>query len=131
LEGNRLLVLGIATPLPLAVIEHRWCWLRRRAYLVTAYCGEEDLIARFAPYLNSSPPEQELVQLDRLFAALIRERISHGDFKGHNLFWHQEQWTLIDLDAMQQHRNQSSFASAYARDRARFLRNWPAESALY
>ncbi|WP_423251657.1 hypothetical protein, partial [Pseudomonas viridiflava] len=31
----------------------------------------------------------------------------------------------------QQHRNQSSFASAYARDRARFLRNWPAESALY
>jgi len=131
LEGNRLLVLGIATPLPLAVIEHRWCWLRRRAYLVTAYCGEEDLIARFAPYLNSAPPEHELVQLDRLFAALIRERISHGDFKGHNLFWHQEQWTLIDLDAMQQHRSQSSFASAYARDRARFLRNWPAESALY
>ncbi|PTQ71040.1 lipopolysaccharide kinase InaA family protein [Pseudomonas sp. GV071] len=130
-EGNRLLVLGIATPQPLAVIERRWCWLRRRAYLVTAYCGNEDLIARFSPYLNSTPPDSELLALDHLFAALIRERISHGDFKGHNLFWYQNQWTLIDLDAMQQHRSQAGFAKAYGRDRARFLRNWPVESALY
>jgi tRNA A-37 threonylcarbamoyl transferase component Bud32 len=130
-EGNRLQVLGIATPQPLAVIERRWCWLRGRAYLVTAYCGNEDLIARFSPYLHSTPPDSELLALDQLFAALIRERISHGDFKGHNLFWYQNQWTLIDLDAMQQHRSQSSFAKAYARDRARFLRNWPTDSALY
>ncbi len=130
-EGNRLQVLGIATPQPLAVIERRWCWLRGRAYLVTAYCGNEDLIARFSPYLNSTPPDSELLALDQLFAALIRERISHGDFKGHNLFWHQNQWTLIDLDAMQQHGTQGSFAKAYARDRARFLRNWPTDSALY
>lgn len=130
-EGHRLQVLGIATPQPLAVMERRWCWLRGRAYLVTAYCGNEDLIARFSPYLNSTPPDSELLALDQLFAALIRERISHGDFKGHNLFWHQNQWTLIDLDAMQQHGSQSSFAKAYARDRARFLRNWPTDSALY
>ncbi|MGY4531561.1 tRNA A-37 threonylcarbamoyl transferase component Bud32 [Pseudomonas sp. TE3786] len=130
-EGNRLQVLGIATPQPLAVIERRWCWLRGRAYLVTAYCGDEDLIARFSPYLHSTPPDSELQALDQLFAALLRERISHGDFKGHNLFWFQNQWTLIDLDAMQQHGSQGSFAKAYARDRARFLRNWPTDSALY
>ena len=35
------------------------------------------------------------------------------------------------LDAMQQHRNARSFAKAYARDRARFLRNWPADSQLF
>ena len=71
--------------------------------------------------------------LDRLFAALLRERISHGDFKGHNLFWDERLacWSLIDLDAMQQHRSARSFARAYARDRARFLRNWPADSALH
>ncbi|MEK1905600.1 MAG: lipopolysaccharide kinase InaA family protein [Pseudomonas sp.] len=130
-EGNRLLLLGIATPLPLAVVERRWCWLRGRAFLVTAYCGGEDLIARFQPYLDSAPPEAELLALDRLFAALLRERISHGDFKGHNLFWSEGRWTLIDLDAMQQHTSARSFARAYARDRARFLRNWPRESALY
>mgnify|MGYP000411449861 FL=1 len=62
---------------------------------------------------------------------LIRERISHGDFKGHNLFWQNGQWSLIDLDAMCQHATQLSFAQAYARDRARFMRNWPVGSALY
>lgn len=130
-EGHRLELLGIATPRPLAVLERRWCWLRGRAYLVTEYCGGEDLIARFTPHVDGCPPEAELVALDRLFAALIRERISHGDFKGHNLFWDQGRWSLIDLDAMRQHAGQSGFARAYARDRARFLRNWPADSALH
>lgn len=130
-EGHRLELLGIATPRPLAVIERRWCWLRGRAYLLTEYCGGPDLIARFAPYVASAPPEAELAALDRLFAALIRERISHGDFKGHNLFWDEGRWSLIDLDAVRQHRRQASFARAYARDRARFLRNWPSESHLH
>lgn len=131
MEGNRLELLGIATPRPLAVIERRWCWLRGRAYLVTEHCGGEDLIARFAPYIDGAPPEDELLALDRLFAALIRERISHGDFKGHNLFWDDGRWSLIDLDAMRQHDGTTGFARAYARDRARFLRNWPAETPLH
>ncbi|WPC05624.1 lipopolysaccharide kinase InaA family protein [Pseudomonas benzenivorans] len=136
-EGHRLELLGIATPRPLAVLERRWCWLRGRAYLITEYCGGQDIIARFQPYSakdgQSLPPESELLALDRLFAALLRERISHGDFKGHNLFWDERRgaWSLIDLDAMRQHRGMRSFARAYARDRARFLRNWPADSALH
>ena len=132
-EGNRLQVLGIATPRPLAVVEQRWCWLRGRAYLITEYCGGQDIIARFSNYHDGSPPETELLALDRLFAALLRERISHGDFKGHNLFWDEQlgRWSLIDLDAMQQHRSARSFARAYARDRARFLRNWPADTRLF
>ncbi|MNN83570.1 hypothetical protein D3C81_2006240 [compost metagenome] len=76
-------------------------------------------------------PENELLALDQLFADLIGARISHGDFKGHNLFWHEQRWALIDLDAMCQHYSQHSFAAAYARDRARLLRNWPADSALH
>ncbi len=132
-EGNRLQLLGIVTPMPLAVIERRWCWLRGRAYLITDYCGGQDIIARFEAYQQATPPEIELLALDRLFAAMQRERISHGDFKGHNLFWDEVQgaWSLIDLDAMRQHRSARSFARAYARDRARFLRNWPADSALH
>ncbi|MBU1285719.1 MAG: serine/threonine protein kinase [Gammaproteobacteria bacterium] len=132
-EGNRLQLLGIVTPQPLAVVEQRWCWLRGRAYLITEYCSGQDIIARFNNCHDGSPPETELLALDRLFAALLRERISHGDFKGHNLFWDEglARWSLIDLDAMQQHRSARSFARAYARDRARFLRNWPADSALH
>ncbi len=135
-EGNRLEFLGFATPRPLAVLERRFLWLRGRAYLITEYLSGQDIIARFKPYLDDPdgagvPPEAELQALDRLFAALIRERISHGDLKGFNLFWQDGRWTLIDLDAVCQHRSQRSFARAYARDRARFLRNWPAESALH
>lgn len=130
-EGHRLELLGIATPRPLAVREQRWCWLRSRAWLLTEHCAGEDLLTRFAPYLDSAPPEEELQALDRLFAALLRERISHGDCKGTNLFWDDGRWSLIDLDAMRQHRSQASFAPAFARDRARFLRNWPQDSALH
>ncbi|UZE29614.1 lipopolysaccharide kinase InaA family protein [Pseudomonas asplenii] len=131
-EGNRLAFLGIATPRPLAVLEKRFCGLRRQAYLVTEYLPGPDIIERFAPYIdNGAVPEAELQALDQLFADLIRERISHGDFKGHNLFWHEGRWTLIDLDSLRQHHSASSFAPAYARDRARFMRNWPESSALY
>jgi tRNA A-37 threonylcarbamoyl transferase component Bud32 len=131
-EGHRLAFLGIATPKPLALLEKRFLWLRRGAYLVTEHLSGPDIIERFAPYVESGEaPETELLALDRLFADLIRERISHGDFKGHNLFWQNDRWALIDLDSMCQHRSQSSFANAYARDRARFMRNWPEGSALY
>ena len=130
-EGNRLDFLGIATPRLLAVIERRWLWMRGPAWLITELLQGEDIIARFQPYLDGCPPEPELSALDRLFAALIRERISHGDLKGHNLFWDHDRWSLIDLDAVQQHGSDASFARAYAKDRARFLRNWPADSALH
>ncbi|WP_296187649.1 lipopolysaccharide kinase InaA family protein [Pseudomonas sp. UBA1879] len=131
-EGNRLMFLGIATPKPLALLERRFIWLRRTAYLVTEYLPGPDIIERFAPYVASGDaPESELQALETLFSQLIRERISHGDLKGHNVFWHRDRWALIDLDAMCQHSSHSAFAAAFAKDRARFMRNWPADSALY
>lgn len=131
-EGNRLMFLGIATPKPLALLETRFFGLRNKAYLVTEFLPGPDIIERFAPYVTSGDaPESELVALDQLFEQLVRERISHGDLKGHNVFWHEDRWALIDLDAMCQHTSQASFATAFARDRARFMRNWPADSALH
>lgn len=132
IEGHRLEFLGFATPKPLAVLEQRVMGLRSRAYLVTEYADGPDLIESFAPYIDSGDvPEDQLQALQSLLQQLIRERISHGDMKGHNLFWQDGQWSLIDLDAMCQHATQLSFAPAFARDRARLLRNWPSTSALY
>jgi tRNA A-37 threonylcarbamoyl transferase component Bud32 len=115
----------------LAVWEPRRFGLRGRSYLVTEHVEGEDIIARFQAHLGGSPPEGELIALEQLLAALLRERISHGDLKGTNLLWRDGRWALIDLDALQQHRSEQSFRQAYARDRARLLRNWPADSALY
>lgn len=131
-EGHRLSVLGIATPQPLAVIENRWCGLRGSAWLISEYCGEQDIIARLATYTDAvAAPEAEVVALVELLNALIREKISHGDLKGHNILWHQQRCYLIDLDAMQQHQSMRSFTRAYLKDRTRLLRNWPQDSPLY
>lgn len=132
IEGHRLEFLDIATPRPLAVLEQRVMGLRSRAFLVTEYADGPDLIECFQPYVESGEaPEEQVQALVHLMQQLIRERISHGDFKGHNLFWQDGQWSLIDLDAMCQHATHLSFAPAYARDRARMLRNWPSGSALH
>lgn len=130
-EGHRLRFLGVATPQPLAMLERRRCWLRGSSYLVTEYLEGENLLARFASHVQGSPPQDELAALDNLFATLDREKISHGDLKGTNLIWHDGRWTLIDLDAMHQHRLRRGYLRALARDRTRFLRNWPVDSALY
>ena len=131
IEGNRLNFVGIATPRPLAVIEHRHFGLRGRSYLLTEYIGGQDIIAAFEPYLDGGLPESMLRAVCALFAVLKRERISHGDLKGTNLIWQHDQAWLIDLDAVRQHADRRSFGEAFAKDRARFLRNWPAESALH
>jgi len=131
IQGNRLRFLGIDTPKPLGVMEKRWLGLRRRAYLITDYASGQDILARFEPYRDSAPPEQDLAALDVLFEGLVRERISHGDLKGNNVLWNGDHWSLIDLDAMTQHTSQQQFEKAFARDRERFLRNWPKNSALY
>lgn len=131
-EGHRLSVLGIATPQPLAVIENRWCGLRGSAWLISEYCGEQDIIDRLAAYTeDGAVPEVEIVALVELLNALIREKISHGDLKGHNILWHQQRCYLIDLDAMQQHQSMRSFTRAYLKDRTRLLRNWPPGSPLH
>lgn len=132
IEAQRLMFLGIATPKPLGMLETRTLGLRGTAYLVTEHLQGPDLMQCFSAYVtNGEVPEDQLQALDVLFARLIGERISHGDLKAHNLFWEQGQWAMIDLDAMQQHASLGSFTPAYARDRARFLRNWPVDSALY
>ncbi|MBD7978626.1 lipopolysaccharide kinase InaA family protein [Serpens gallinarum] len=130
-EGHRLSFLGIATPKPLAMLERRWCGLRSRSYLVTEFMAGEDLLTRWQPYLDQSPPVAELQALERLMGALRRERISHGDLKGTNLIWDRNQWAMIDLDAVRQHSSEGSFQAAFGKDRARLLRNWPVESALH
>jgi tRNA A-37 threonylcarbamoyl transferase component Bud32 len=128
-EGHRLDLFGIPTPKPLALVEERWGPLRARAWLVTEYCAGPNLLTHLDP--ASEPPPAEAAALGMLFATLYRERISHGDLKATNLLWQDGRITLIDLDAMRQHATIVGFVRAWRGDRARFLRNWPADSPLH
>ena len=127
--GHRLAFYGISTPTPLAMLEERVGPLRRRAFLVTELCPGENLLQHLAP--DREPDEEESAAILAFFRALFRLRISHGDMKATNLLWHAGRLVVIDLDAMVQHDSQAAFARDWRRDRARFLKNWPASSALH
>lgn len=130
-EGNCLAFFGIPTAKPLAMMEKRFCWLRHRAYLVSEFVKGDNALDRFAPYVSAAPPEAEVAALERLFVSLWRERISHGDMKGSNLIWQSGAWALVDLDAMRRHESEANFFREAARDRTRFLNNWPEDSPLH
>ncbi len=127
-EGLRLQFLGIATPAPLALSEERLGLLRRRAWLINDHCPGPNLLSHLAA--DREPPAEEARAISRLFAALHRLRISHGDLKATNLLWHAGQVVVIDLDSVVQHRSAAAHSRAWRRDRARLLRNWPAGSVL-
>lgn len=130
-EGFRLMMLGIPTAKPLALLEERFLGMRGRAWLVTEYLKGPDLLTHLMPYENSGIPAVELAEIGVLFDSLIKQRVTHGDLKGTNLFWVNNQWVLIDLDAVKYHHCERSFKRAYAKDRARFLRNWSKTSIFY
>lgn len=127
-SGHRLAFLGIATPEPLALIEERLGPFRRRAFLVTGHCPGNALDSLLDPQV---PPPPELAgALRDLFRALARFRITHGDLKATNLLCHDGRIFLVDLDAMVRHRSPTAYHRAWAKDRARFVRNWPEGSPL-
>ncbi|MDR3298682.1 MAG: lipopolysaccharide kinase InaA family protein [Candidatus Accumulibacter sp.] len=128
LAGHRLTFHGIATPAPLALIEERAGPLRRRAYLLSEFCPGENLLQHLSP--EREPDAAEAKAITTFFSLLFRLRITHGDLKATNLLWHDQRLVLIDLDALVQHRSDIAFARGWRRDRARLLRNWPADSVL-
>lgn len=130
LAAWRLQFLGIATPKPLAMIERRIGPWRRQAWLISEYCPGPDLLRQLGESGEVVPDQSTATALLHTFNQLAAARISHGDFKATNLLWQDGQVVLIDLDAMQAHGDASTWNRAWAKDRARFIRNWPADSAL-
>jgi tRNA A-37 threonylcarbamoyl transferase component Bud32 len=130
IEGHRLRFLGIATPRPLALIERRLGPLRGRAWLVMEYCEGPSLQQTLAAHTDGGAPSGVMEAVRRLFAAFAAERISHGDLKASNFLCRGDELVVLDLDAMRQHDSAAAWRKAWATDRARFLRNWPAGSAL-
>lgn len=128
-EAHRLLFLGIATPRPLAMIEERFGYVRRRAFLVTEFSRGRAVSTLLHP---DAPPSFEMGSaLREMFVSLAQCRITHGDLKASNLLWNGAGIELIDLDACRAHRLEATFRRAWRSDRARFLANWPEGSVLH
>ncbi|MDR0528916.1 MAG: hypothetical protein LBG69_04820 [Zoogloeaceae bacterium] len=131
--GHRLMMLGITTARPLAVIEERFWGLRGRAWMIAEHLDGEDALTRFARLAdNVVMTSEELAGLKTLLAELSAARLGHGDLKGQNLIWQEtaRRWALIDLDSLRAHPCSWLAARAARRDAARFLRDFPKDSPL-
>ncbi|MGH1372422.1 MAG: lipopolysaccharide kinase InaA family protein [Cellvibrionaceae bacterium] len=135
--GIRLRVLGIHTPKPLALKEERLGPFRRRGYLLVEANEGLDLLdlIQSDDGNNSEQGGQSLLprvtqDIEQLLTIMSQHQISHGDFKATNLLW-DEQLCVIDLDSICWHKKQSSWQKAFAKDKARLLRNWKPNSQPY
>ena len=118
--GHGLRLLGIATPRPRALIECRGGGAA--AYLVLDFEGEATLGAETRAPLSP----QRAAAASALFERWREAGFSHGDTKATNFIARGGDLVALDLDAATFHRWRWRFERAHRRDRARWLRNWPA-----
>jgi len=130
-NAHRLLMYGITTPAPVALLEQRFGPLRGRAYFVAEYIDTPDV----AQWLQSSSVADEqkrsgLEALARLMCKLMLLQIAHGDLKASNIHIDGNQPVLIDLDSLREFRCKAWFEINHVRDLRRLLRNWQDQPAV-
>lgn len=124
-NAHRLAFLGIPTPKPVALLEKRWGPFRSMAYFVTEYIGGID-----AYHLLHSDRIKEIgheglaKRFGELVQLLANASISHGDFKATNFIVANEGLSIIDLDALCEHRLRWRYRRAFRRDCKRLMKNW-------
>lgn len=127
-NAHRLIISNIATAKPLALIEERWGWFRRRAYYLSEYIDAPDVMQFFTQ--SSNLQEQQVVasNLANLFYKLYLLKFSHGDCKATNIKIVNLAPVLIDLDGLQAHFGRVFgnwwFERKHIKDLKRLMKNW-------
>ncbi len=130
-NAHRLSLLGIRTPMPIALLEKRWGPFRSKAYFIAEYVEGVDAYH----LLHSDEAEGiDKENVAKLFGELLRSlagaHISHGDFKATNFLVADKELFLVDLDAMREHRFRWRFRLAFGRDCERLMKNWQGMTEL-
>ena len=123
--ANRLCLLGVTTPKPLAYIDEYRGGLLWRSYFIYEYVSGPSL----QDFLeNSAVPKKQkcrrIEQVIKVLSHLSEHGLSHGDLKHTNMICNGDAVVFIDLDALRQ----SSCIGflkryRYGKDKARFLRD--------
>lgn len=130
-NAHRLAEIGVATAKPIAAIEERLGPVRRRAWYLAEHVDGILLSDWFAN--RDSIDEEDVPIVDQIiqtFTAMRDASIAHGDTKATNWIVSNAQVYLIDLDAMRRYRNSTLHQRRFARDIARFLRNFDQQPTL-
>jgi tRNA A-37 threonylcarbamoyl transferase component Bud32 len=120
LNANRLTLLKIPTPKPVAFIEQYKMGVLWQSYLLTEHAPGQKLWDLLRDEnLNQQQRLEISEQLKRLLDKLAKHRITHGDLKHTNVLITDHGPVLTDLDALRVHRTNWGHARRSARDRAR------------
>jgi len=132
LHAHRLQALNVATPRPVAYIEHRKGLLVWQSYLVTEYV-EGTMLHSFIRDNNIAQRHRldAITQVVDLLNRLWKYRITHGDLKHTNVLVTERGPILTDLDAMMVHRWKFLYRSKQKKDVERFLRKTNVSPDLY
>ena len=127
-NAYRLMISGILTPAPIALVEERWGCFRRRAYFVSAYVEAPDAQQYFAQTLSLPQKKAVAQNLAALFYKMYLLRFAHGDCKATNIKIVGDAPLLIDLDSMTaypMHRLAGAwFKLQHIKDLKRLMKNW-------
>jgi len=131
--SHLLEIAGISSLKPVAWLEQRRGPLRSTAYFICEWIDAQDLLQVGNQRMLA---DDEIAALRALLQAMQMCQLSHGDFKANNLLLTQsvaaaKSLSLIDLDAMRQHRNERRFQRAFAKDLARLQRNWDDQQPVH
>ncbi len=130
-NAHRLVILGIATATPVALIERRQFGFKSRAYFLSEYIDAPDIGEFFLRAKETAMKSEAILNVAKLFHQLFLLQISHGDMKASNIKLENNKPVLIDLDSMQQHQYSWTSLNAHVRDLQRFMQNWKESPALY
>lgn len=124
-NAHRLLMHGIATAMPLALLEQRFGPLRGRAYFLAKYIESPNLADFMQDALHSGAQKQTVLHaVAELMHKLFLLQIVHGDMKASNIHIEDSRPILIDLDSLQEHKCKARFAAGHVRDVKRLIKNW-------
>lgn len=126
LHANRLFLLGIPTPRPLAYIDECKGPLLHHSYFVAEFVGGRGLYGILRD--QNVPEDRKRRLIDEVARTLDRmagHGISHGDLKHTNILCTGDTIALTDLDSMHVHEIAWLLRRRHKRDLARFLRDVP------
>ena len=116
--------LDISVAPAVAWIQEIQVGLKGRSWFVSEFVEGTSCLDHFNDDVSPTQIEKTLGEIVEILCKLRNERISHGDLKASNILLSSRGPVLIDLDAMRQHKAESTYQQAARKDTNRFLRNW-------
>ncbi|MGV3580928.1 MAG: lipopolysaccharide kinase InaA family protein [Methylophilus sp.] len=130
-NAHRLMILGIPTAYPIALLELRTLGLRGKAYFLSEYVDAPDIATFFSEHHDDLLRAEVIKNVVEMFYRLFLLQVSHGDMKATNIKILNRRPLLIDLDSMRQHDFAFCALKAHVKDLRRFMRNWKDDTTLY